>query len=142
MSASVQPTDQTKTSAWQQWRRHPESLWVRRIVFQIHLWAGMLAGLYVSVMSVSGSIIVFRNQLEGARNPESGVVRVVEWLVDLHSNLQFGMAGLAMNGVGAACLTVLCLTGSLSGGLELCIGAGPASSAVPPLHGPARLASR
>jgi hypothetical protein len=65
MSTSVQPTDEIKTSAWQQWLQHPEKLWVHRVVFQIHLWAGILTGLYVFVMSVSGSIIVFRNQLEG-----------------------------------------------------------------------------
>lgn len=60
----------------------------------------MLAGIYVFVMSVSGSIIVFRNQLE-----DSGPVRSVEWLVDLHENLLFGMAGRAVNGVGAIGLT-------------------------------------
>jgi uncharacterized iron-regulated membrane protein len=113
MSTTVQPTDEIKTSAWQKWLRHPQKLWVHRVVFQIHLWAGMLAGLYVFVMSVSGSIIVFRNQLEGSGNLQSGVVRAVEWLVDLHENLLFGMAGRAVNGVGGIGLTLLCLTGAI-----------------------------
>jgi len=68
----------------------------------------MLSGLYILATTVSGSIIVFRNQLE-----ESGPVRSVEWLVDLHENLLFGMAGRAVNGVGAMCLTLLCLTGAI-----------------------------
>lgn len=112
MSTPVQPAHELKTSAWQEWLHHPEKLRVHRVIFQIHLWAGMLAGLYVFVMSVSGSIIVFRNQLEGAGDPQSGVVRAVEWLVDLHENLQFGMAGRAATGVGGICLTLLCLTGA------------------------------
>jgi len=71
----------------------------------------MVAGLYILVMSVSGSIIVFRNDLES--NPESSVFRLVEWLVDLHENLLFGMTGRRVNGVGAICLTLLCLTGAI-----------------------------
>jgi uncharacterized iron-regulated membrane protein len=33
--------------------------------------------------------------------------------VELHANLQFGIAGRAVNGVGAVCLTLLCLTGAI-----------------------------
>jgi uncharacterized iron-regulated membrane protein len=68
----------------------------------------MLAGMYVFVMSISGSVIVFRNQLE-----RTGPVRSVAWVVDRHENLLFGTGGRAVNGFGAICLTSLCLTGAI-----------------------------
>jgi uncharacterized iron-regulated membrane protein len=104
---------QRRRSAWERWLQRPESLWARRIIFQVHLWLGMLAGLYVLVMSVSGSMIVFRNELEELGKSESNVIRVVEWLVDLHENLLLGTTGRRVNGIGAIVLTLLCLTGAV-----------------------------
>jgi uncharacterized iron-regulated membrane protein len=46
-------------TSWQRWVQRPQSLWVRKMVFQIHLWLGIGAGLYVAVISISGSLIVF-----------------------------------------------------------------------------------
>jgi uncharacterized iron-regulated membrane protein len=43
--------------------RQPQSLWIRKAVFQIHLWTGIGVGLYVVVASVSGSAVVFRREL-------------------------------------------------------------------------------
>ncbi|HVV44284.1 MAG TPA: PepSY-associated TM helix domain-containing protein [Bryobacteraceae bacterium] len=43
--------------------RRPQSLWLRKALFQIHLWTGIGLGLYVILISVSGSAIVFRNEL-------------------------------------------------------------------------------
>jgi hypothetical protein len=107
MSTSVNPALHTKVS-WRVWYRHPEKLWVRGLLLHIHLWVGMLTGLYVLVMSLSGSIIVFRNQLERV-----GPVRSVEWFVDLHENLLLGMTGRAANGIGAMFVTLSCLTGAI-----------------------------
>jgi len=45
---------------WQSWVQRPQSLWVRKILFQIHLWVGIGIGLYVAVIGVSGSAIVYR----------------------------------------------------------------------------------
>jgi uncharacterized iron-regulated membrane protein len=42
---------------------HPQSLWLRKALFQIHLWTGIGVGLYVLVVCVSGSVLVFRNEL-------------------------------------------------------------------------------
>ncbi len=42
----------------------PQSLWVRKSLFQIHLWTGIIVGLYVIVISVSGSAIVLRPEIE------------------------------------------------------------------------------
>ena len=48
---------------WQQWAKHPQDLWVRRAFFQIHLWIGLGIGLYVLLISVSGSAIIYRREL-------------------------------------------------------------------------------
>src|ERR1700722_18174126 len=109
MTVSIHPTHEIKIPAWQLWLEHPEKLRVHRPTFQIHLWVGMLAGLYIFVMSVSGSAIVYRNALEGSRDPQSKIFRLVEWLVDLHENLLLGTTGRAINGIGALSLTLLCV---------------------------------
>jgi uncharacterized iron-regulated membrane protein len=43
----------------------PQQLWVRRALFQLHLWAGIGLGLYVFVIGLSGSILMFREELAG-----------------------------------------------------------------------------
>jgi uncharacterized iron-regulated membrane protein len=43
--------------------RRPQTLWIRKAVFQIHLWTGIGVGLYIVVVSVSGSAVVFRREL-------------------------------------------------------------------------------
>jgi uncharacterized iron-regulated membrane protein len=42
---------------------HPRRLWMRRALFQMHLWAGVLLALYVAVIGLSGSILVFQNEI-------------------------------------------------------------------------------
>lgn len=90
---------------WEQWLERPEKVFVRNVFFQVHLWTGAAAGSYMLLMSVSGSAIVFRNDLAGDR--------FVEWLVRFHETLLMGTAGRVVNGVGAAGLTLLCLTGAV-----------------------------
>jgi len=41
----------------------PQRLLLRRVLFQIHLWTAISIGLYITVISVSGSAIVFRREL-------------------------------------------------------------------------------
>ncbi|HTW63589.1 MAG TPA: PepSY-associated TM helix domain-containing protein [Bryobacteraceae bacterium] len=48
---------------WERWLRRPKSVWLRKALFQIHLWTGVALGLYVLMISVTGSAIVFRNEL-------------------------------------------------------------------------------
>ena len=60
---------------WQRWLRRPQGVWLRRALFQIHLWTGIGTGLYVLLISVTGSAIVFRNEIyqsagAGARKVE------------------------------------------------------------------------
>jgi uncharacterized iron-regulated membrane protein len=46
-----------------QWMRQPQTLWVRRALFQVHLWCGLAIGLYLVVLSVTGSVLVYRNEI-------------------------------------------------------------------------------
>jgi uncharacterized iron-regulated membrane protein len=46
-----------------QWISHPQSVWLRKAIFQVHMWSGIGVGLYVLVVSVTGSIVVYRNEL-------------------------------------------------------------------------------
>jgi len=96
-------------SVWEQWLEHPENLWVRRAFFQIHLCVGAGVGFYIVLMSITGSLIVYRNELE--KTPS--LVSSVEWIVDLHENLLFGTNGRFVNGIGAIGLILLCLTGAI-----------------------------
>ena len=48
------------------WLRQPQSVLARKFLFQVHLWMGIGLGLYILVISVSGSAIVFRNELLSA----------------------------------------------------------------------------
>ena len=91
---------------WQQWRDHPDKSWLRNFFFQIHFWVGAMVGAYIFIMSVSGSVIVFRNKLF-----EMGFS--VERIVDLHENLLTGSTGRIVNGIGAISLELLCLTGAV-----------------------------
>ncbi len=53
-----------RVSFLQRYLQRPQQLAVRRINFQIHLWAGIILTLYLIVIGVSGSILVFRHELE------------------------------------------------------------------------------
>jgi uncharacterized iron-regulated membrane protein len=46
-----------------QWLRQPQRVWLRRAMFQIHLWTGLGIGLYVVVLSITGGLLVYRNEL-------------------------------------------------------------------------------
>jgi hypothetical protein len=43
---------------------HPQRLWWRLALFQVHLWVGIILCLYMLVAAVSGSLLVFRGDLE------------------------------------------------------------------------------
>ena len=46
------------------WLRQPQRVWLRRAIFQIHLWTGLALGLYVVVLSITGSALVYRAELD------------------------------------------------------------------------------
>lgn len=54
---------------WATWLRRPHSTLLRRVSFQLHLWIGLATGLYVVMLSVTGSALVFRRELDRAFSP-------------------------------------------------------------------------
>jgi uncharacterized iron-regulated membrane protein len=55
---------------WQRWIRQPQKVWARRALFQVHLWSGIALGLYIFVVSVTGSTLVYWNELYRAATPD------------------------------------------------------------------------
>ena len=53
----------------ERWLRRPQSTWIRKAIFQIHLWSGIGLGLYIVIVCVSGSAIVFRYDDSGTTRP-------------------------------------------------------------------------
>ena len=51
------------------WLRHPQRVFLRRALFQIHLWLGLLLTLYAVVIGLSGAALVFRPELEQHLRP-------------------------------------------------------------------------
>ena len=92
-------------TAWEQWLQPPEKSWVRNAFFRIHLGVGVAVSVYILLMSISGSMIVYRNELSSRFS--------IEWIVNLHENLLSGATGRLVNGIGAICVTSLCLTGAI-----------------------------
>ncbi len=52
------------------WLRSPQRVWLRRAVFQVHLWLGLALTLYAVVIGLSGAALVFRPEMERALRPE------------------------------------------------------------------------
>ena len=48
----------------------PQTVFARRALFQLHLWTGVLVGLYVFVVCVSGAALVFRIDMQRALHPD------------------------------------------------------------------------
>ena len=62
------PTDDL--TLWQRVVRRPQKIWLRRALFQIHLWSGIALGFYIFFMSVTGGVLVYRNELYRATTLE------------------------------------------------------------------------
>ena len=50
---------------------HPRKLWLRKAIFQVHLWAGIFLTLYVVVIALTGSVLVFESELTGLALPHN-----------------------------------------------------------------------
>ena len=81
------------------WEKPKEQRW-RGWIFQIHLWSGLIIGLWAVVIGLSGSALVFKGEIEDALEPElflvapasgyaslEAVVEKVEGLFPEHSVL-------------------------------------------------------
>jgi uncharacterized iron-regulated membrane protein len=64
-----------KPSGWQRWLRTPQLVRWRRLVVQLHLWTGLAVGLYIVVLSVSGSLSVLRPDVHRWFVPRSVAVQ-------------------------------------------------------------------
>lgn len=61
-------------SLWSRWVQRPQTVWLRRALFQVHLWTGVGVGLYVLVVSLTGSVLVYRNELYRRFSPVPVIV--------------------------------------------------------------------
>jgi len=61
-------------TAWQRWATQPQSLFARKALFQVHLWTGIAVGLHVFVISLTGSVLVYRNELYRYFSPSPTIV--------------------------------------------------------------------
>ena len=104
---------------WQRWLQNPQSLSWRKFLFKVHLWVGLAIGLYIVLISVSGSAVVFRREVSrwfmpsdhAFGDPLPLAIRLMECGVDFHDNLLAGSVGRTVNGVAAILVTVLLITG-------------------------------
>ena len=48
---------------------HPRKLWLRKALFQVHLWVGVLLSLYLVVIALTGAILVFEDELTSTTLP-------------------------------------------------------------------------
>ena len=53
--------------------RQPQKVWLRRALFQVHLWTGIAVGLYIVVVTVSGSALVYKAKLNALFVPTTVV---------------------------------------------------------------------
>jgi uncharacterized iron-regulated membrane protein len=48
------------------WLHAPQRVWLRRAIFQIHLWFGIILAAYSVVIGVTGAILIFNEEIEDA----------------------------------------------------------------------------
>jgi uncharacterized iron-regulated membrane protein len=91
----------------------------------VHLWSGLGLGLYVFFISVTGSVLVYRNELYVAAAPKTVAssaseapsaayplgMFLVDKLIELHDDLLGGQTGRKINGAAAAVVVLICVTG-------------------------------
>ncbi|MGE3841653.1 MAG: PepSY-associated TM helix domain-containing protein [Vicinamibacterales bacterium] len=103
-----------------QFLRQPRVTRIRGPILQLHLWTGLFLALYLAVMCLSGSVLVFRNDLHeifppaplGSGLPHPFGYRATTWLLDLHDNLLTGQTGRRTNAAGAVLVFLLTVTGA------------------------------
>jgi uncharacterized iron-regulated membrane protein len=93
-------------------------------MFQVHLWSGLILGLYIVVVCVSGSALVFRNDIysffegwirAGHATERTPAIRfgytALSWCGDLHGKLLLGVHGMMVNAIGGFLTAAVCVTG-------------------------------
>jgi uncharacterized iron-regulated membrane protein len=49
--------------------RRPQTLLLRRAIFQLHLWVGLIVALYMAIIGITGSVLVFRQEFDALALP-------------------------------------------------------------------------
>jgi len=52
----------------------PKKHWARKVLFQVHLWLGVVLGAFIAVVCVSGGIVVFRVEMNRLTTPGTAYV--------------------------------------------------------------------
>ena len=61
----------------------PRKTWVRRALFQVHLWSGITVGLIATIVGLTGSAIVYKDALDRVVTPERfRVTKGPRWSTD------------------------------------------------------------
>jgi len=58
-------------NTWRTWLRRPRTVFFRKALFQVHLWIGIAIGLYIVLLSITGSALVFRREMDAAVRPQA-----------------------------------------------------------------------
>lgn len=64
----------TAWTSWARWKQAPQGLRLRKALFQVHLWTGVGLGVYIFVICLTGSVLVYRNELYTAFAPQPVIV--------------------------------------------------------------------
>ncbi len=59
---------------WDRWLEAPQRVALRKALFQVHLWSGVGLGVYIFVISLTGSVLVYRNELYTTFAPQPVIV--------------------------------------------------------------------
>jgi uncharacterized iron-regulated membrane protein len=62
---TLRATNRTQAS----WLRSPQRVFLRRAIFQIHLWSGILLATYAIAIGLTGSALIFKDEIERATQP-------------------------------------------------------------------------
>src|SRR4051794_23194689 len=54
---------------WQRWVQQPHKVSLRPFLFQTHLWLGIVLAAYVIMISVTGSLLVYRREIAAVNGP-------------------------------------------------------------------------
>lgn len=62
MPQALQPQKKARISFFSKFFYRPQQVWLRKAMFQIHLWVGLFLVIYLIAVGVTGSILVFKEE--------------------------------------------------------------------------------
>ena len=58
--------------------KRPQDVFLRKVIFQIHLWIGIAAAIYVALIGLSGAILVFKPELYRLNHPKPAIQKMAQ----------------------------------------------------------------